>query len=57
MPICYTSFKIFQTKKSNGSDFHAHWNYDSIPHVHVCFDLEHKMLYSPHFKSRTKYVF
>jgi hypothetical protein len=29
----------------------------SIPHVHVCFDLEHKMSYSPHFKSGTKYVF
>jgi hypothetical protein len=40
---CTLFFKIFQTKKTNGSDFHAHWNYDSIPHVHVCFDLEHNI--------------
>jgi len=35
MPICNTLFKIFQSKKSNGSDFHAHWNYFSMIPYHM----------------------
>ena len=60
-PICNNSLKIFQTKKSNGSDLHAHWNYFSmIPyHMYMYVLILNTKCRTVHISNldRTKYVF